>query len=285
MSRLVIEEIEPVEKILKSFRKKIVNELVNIPGLILAGSGAMHIAGRIRMYKPGDYDIFCLSDESYYEAYKVLDKIGHSNDSKFAVTFRHIQLIKRISSSIEEILSPFDIPCCQVAYDIYSDKLWSSIEATSSFYSGLIHFNPARINGSFYVQRLIKYYNRGFDVILPFVDEVRWKPKKEIADLLGISINMMYHWGLNFSSEKSLEFIPKKIYKSAIDSLILRIVYGYMITGSGINTLDEYSWTEKPNIITCDETIKKDNIYDHIIPTSISPVILPGSKDREEMLS
>ena len=102
----------------------------------------------------------------------IVDKINVVNiRNKYCVTLtldsQKIQIILRIYESISQILHGFDIGACAIGYDgknVYFTEL-----SKFSYENLSIIIDPSR-RSTTYEKRLIKYYNRGFHIILPYLD-------------------------------------------------------------------------------------------------------------------
>jgi hypothetical protein len=80
---------------------------------------------------------------------------------------QEIQIILRLYKSISEILHGFDMGSVAVGYN-GSDIYFTSLGKFSYEYLANI-VDPTR-RSTTYEKRLIKYYNRGFQIILPYLD-------------------------------------------------------------------------------------------------------------------
>lgn len=73
-----------------------------------------------------------------------------------------IQIILRLYNSVSEILNGFDVDCCAVGFD---GEFHFTEASKFAFEYGCNILNPARRSPS-YENRLTKYINRGFDIIM-----------------------------------------------------------------------------------------------------------------------
>lgn len=80
---------------------------------------------------------------------------------------QEIQIILRLYASIEEILDNFDIGSCSVGYD--GDEIYLSKRGVLSYETFANVIEPEK-RSTTYEYRLLKYWNRGFKIILPGLD-------------------------------------------------------------------------------------------------------------------
>lgn len=97
--------------------------------------------------------------------------------NKYAITLifnsrQKIQIILRLYKSISEILHGFDMGSVAIGYN-GSDIYFTSLGKFSYEYLANI-VDPTR-RSTTYEKRLIKYYNRGFHIILPYLDITKLK--------------------------------------------------------------------------------------------------------------
>ncbi|CAK4127075.1 unnamed protein product [Aphanomyces euteiches] len=91
----------------------------------------------------------------------------HDSRKQSSVT---IQLVTTPHTSIQELVQEADLGCTAMAY--YNQEVWFSERAKFSF-ENLCFVVDGKTTSPFYIDRVIKYFDRGFDVILPHLDETK----------------------------------------------------------------------------------------------------------------
>jgi hypothetical protein len=95
----------------------------------------------------------------------------YSIRNKYAITLvvgtKKIQIILRLYKSISEILHGFDLGSSAVGYD--GNQLYFTTLGRFSYEYFANIVDPSR-RSTTYERRLMKYYGRGFDIILPYLD-------------------------------------------------------------------------------------------------------------------
>lgn len=92
------------------------------------------------------------------------------NDNCVTVRFddkQEIQIILRLYETVEEILDNFDIGSCSVGYD--GDEVYFSERGVQS-YETFTNFIEPEKRSTTYEYRLVKYWHRGFRIVLPDID-------------------------------------------------------------------------------------------------------------------
>lgn len=92
------------------------------------------------------------------------------NDNCVTVRFdggQEIQIILRLYESIGEILENFDIGSCSVGYD--GDEIYFSKRGVRAYETFTNVIEPEK-RSTTYEYRLLKYWNRGFKIVLPDLD-------------------------------------------------------------------------------------------------------------------
>ena len=87
--------------------------------------------------------------------------------------FRHIQIVLRLYNSPSEILMGFDVDCCAVGFD--GERVVMCPRTNMAFRTQSNLVDMSRRSPS-YEMRLAKYANRGFEVMVPFLDRSRIDP-------------------------------------------------------------------------------------------------------------
>lgn len=82
-----------------------------------------------------------------------------------------IQIIRRLYSCPQEIITGFDIDCCCILTTL-EGNLWITERGAYSLVNGYNTFNFERMSPS-YEYRLLKYCNRGFAIWIPFMEYFR----------------------------------------------------------------------------------------------------------------
>ena len=79
----------------------------------------------------------------------------------------HVQVILRLYDTISEVLHGFDLGSCAVAYT--GDQVWFTSLSKLAFECGVNVVDMSRRRAS-YEHRLLKYFDRGFAVVMPNLD-------------------------------------------------------------------------------------------------------------------
>lgn len=160
-----------------------------------------------------DIDIFfydCTPEEAIETIRKMADSFGRENivsfirsDLAMTMILDHnklggdegrygrssplrIQFIFRIYSSISEILHGFDLPSSAVGFD--GEKLYFTANSKFAYEYGLNYVDTTR-RSTTYEWRINKYFNRGFDLVLP---NLRVDPPKTINKGTNWTINLEF---------------------------------------------------------------------------------------------
>lgn len=161
----------------------LVNEIKNLDisdgsSLFIAGGAALFMAGVTSKYD--DIDIFTTSKEDSL-SWARENSITDITICKDVVIIpirsisKRIQLILRLYKSPAEIIYGFDLDCVGILYD--GHRLYATERAIYSMNTHTNWFDPERASPS-YVHRLCKYMKRGYDIRLPFEDQITLDTKK-----------------------------------------------------------------------------------------------------------
>lgn len=86
-------------------------------------------------------------------------------------TFNNIQIIRRLYSCPQEVITGFDTDCCCILTNM-EGRIWVTERGHYSIKNGYNVFNFERMSPS-YEYRALKYRNRGFGIWIPFMDYFR----------------------------------------------------------------------------------------------------------------
>jgi hypothetical protein len=142
------------------------------PKFVLAGGS---VIGALRKGKYDDLDIFIISDSIDWKLIDMAVDYIRNSYQKVSIVMskgliqsnKGIQIILRCIPSIHHLLHGFDLPHCAFAYDgkrIYCTKL-----GIYCFIKQSVVVVP-KYNSSTFIKRIIKYFVRGYNLILNGID-------------------------------------------------------------------------------------------------------------------
>lgn len=153
--------------------------------------------------------------------------------SKFCTTVKYgettVQFVKKLFKTPAEVLYGFDIDCCAYLYD--GKDVWSTPRAHLSKETRKIYADPDRTSPN-WVYRLVKYSERGYELVLPLFQE-KFFQRKKFEEMLREELkctdvkNIMFYVSNTLSRENhnANKKIRKLLQKQQF-VLILEHIYG-----------------------------------------------------------
>jgi len=243
----------------------------------IAGSFAMYLAGYV--LRPNDCDVFVVNKDAIVERITKMNKNDSLKErmtlSEHAINITYniphdclkmfheqsrehqkiamdesinIQIVTMKHSSPTSILHHFDIDCCQVLYNPVTETLWTTTMGLCARRKKMNYFDCMQASKS-YVYRMIKYACRGYEIYMPFWDEVKWciDPEKG-AKIMGCYGKLRP--GMTRESFCDLDNHPvcKNAQHKNVDLIVLMKIFGIVLNDRFLYAHHDYydSNTPKP---------------------------------------
>jgi len=248
---------DKIEKLKNTFNKF---EFKN-SGLVVAG-------GYFSSYIVKDIDVFVVAKDEQESKNNIEKLLNHMKPKKIFVTKNcisfiqnsiPIQIVCRYFPTAQHVIADFDIAPACVYYDGFD--IFMNDEAKFTYETGYIIVNTSRINCNF-ANRLQKYVNKGYGIILPFIDPNCKLEKLYLNDIIitleescieNVSIKtMMKYTTIPNEFEKlkvneeineyysEIDFTSQKCIKNITTNMVLGINKVNMSTICGIYNYEEF---------------------------------------------
>lgn len=213
----------------------------------VAGSYAMYLAGWID--DPRDCDIFSTDKKYTNKMINKMASITTCSHTKYTVTCKQYRNEYSWSNHISEtnfqnitvdpgytvyqyvlteydspagVIFNFDIDCCQVLFDPFTKKLFASHMAIFANSHKTNYFDPWKLR-KLYIPRLVKYECRGYNVFLPFFEEIVTMSVEQFKIQYGFAKKSMS--SIIRSHRKNMEEISMRLSAEPVDVLFAMKLY------------------------------------------------------------